>query len=211
MVLSVSPVRLRHYQKEQKSDRVRHFILQKSDGRRGNGLRLTFAGGPWANVANRYLGLRFAISGEFHYGWARLTVRASKNTKIVTAVLTGYAYETIPDKPDHHRETKGPHDISVEGSDAAVHGADSHPPNLGLLAMGSPGLSLSGGARSPYAQCSRWQSNWKVELRASRKARGHFKAPHHGEDFRFLQKAVGFLGSQQDGLYELVARRNFPL
>jgi len=48
-------------------------------------------------------------------------------------------------------------------------------------------------------------------LVASRKAGSHFKAPHHGEDFRFLQNAVGFFGSQQDGLYELVARHNFPL
>jgi hypothetical protein len=33
--------------------------------------------GPWANVTNHYLGLRFMIKGKVHYGWARLTVKIS--------------------------------------------------------------------------------------------------------------------------------------
>jgi hypothetical protein len=57
----------------------------------------TFTEGHWANVKNRYLGLRFDINGTIHYGWARLTVKA--NHPFVTAILTGYAYETKPNKP----------------------------------------------------------------------------------------------------------------
>src|SRR5277367_5535201 len=30
--------------------------------------------GPWRNVKNKYLGLKFLIAGKIHYGWARLTV-----------------------------------------------------------------------------------------------------------------------------------------
>ena len=52
-------------------------------------------GGPWANVADRYLGLKFQIKGKTHYGWARLTVDWIK----LSATLTGYAYETVADKP----------------------------------------------------------------------------------------------------------------
>ena len=34
-----------------------------------------YSGGPWAGgVFDRYLGLKFEINGEFHYGWARMTV-----------------------------------------------------------------------------------------------------------------------------------------
>lgn len=57
----------------------------------------TVPGSQWRNVTNRYLGLKFAIKGAIHYGWARLTVKI--NGIYVNAVLTGYAYETIPGKP----------------------------------------------------------------------------------------------------------------
>ena len=59
----------------------------------------TSFGGAWANdgkgLKNRYLGLRFAIKGKHHFGWARVTVSPFP----FTATLTGYAYETIANKP----------------------------------------------------------------------------------------------------------------
>jgi len=53
--------------------------------------------GPWVNVTDRYLGLKFVIEGKTHFGWARLNV--SCNNDLVTASLTGYAYETVTNKP----------------------------------------------------------------------------------------------------------------
>jgi hypothetical protein len=53
--------------------------------------------GPWANVKGRYLGLRFTVNGERHYGWARMSVTVQRFE--ITATLTGYAYETKPNKP----------------------------------------------------------------------------------------------------------------
>ena len=53
--------------------------------------------GPWANVTNRYLGLKFVIKGEEHFGWARLNVSCSGAT--VNATLTGYAYESVANRP----------------------------------------------------------------------------------------------------------------
>ena len=51
----------------------------------------------WAPDATaRYLGITFLISGEAHYGWARLTTRIDFQTKHLGAILTGYAYETQP-------------------------------------------------------------------------------------------------------------------
>jgi len=78
--------------------------------------------GPWNNVQNRYLGFEFSIKGKVHYGWARLNVSI---TKTITAVLTGYAYETVPNKPLFTGKTKGPDVISLE------------PGSLGHLAGGT--------------------------------------------------------------------------
>ena len=52
--------------------------------------------GNWLNVTNRYLGFSFKINGKTHYGWARMNVQI-KGLRIV-GTLTGYAYETIPNK-----------------------------------------------------------------------------------------------------------------
>lgn len=78
--------------------------------------------GSWKNVKNRYLGLRFKIKGEDHYGWARLNVEVG-NFK-VTGTLTGYAYETIPNKSIIAGQTKGTDDDAAQ------------PVKLGTLALG---------------------------------------------------------------------------
>ncbi len=55
--------------------------------------------GPWKNVRKRYLGLKFQINGQTHYGWARLNETCIRTGKVgVEAVLTGYAYETVPNR-----------------------------------------------------------------------------------------------------------------
>jgi hypothetical protein len=53
----------------------------------------------WGNlplIPYRYLGVKFQINGKTHYGWARMIVKVSGVE--ITATLTGYAYETVPDK-----------------------------------------------------------------------------------------------------------------
>jgi len=82
--------------------------------------------GPWVNVKNRYLGLRFTIKGKTHYGWARLNVTAGQG---ITATLTGYAYETIPNKPIIAGKTRGPDVVTVPQGTA--------PGSLSRLALGS--------------------------------------------------------------------------
>jgi hypothetical protein len=66
-------------------------------------------GGPWYNVTERYLGLRFRRNGRTHYGWARLTVGAGNY-----ANLTGYAYETIAGKSIKAGQKKEATDESSE-------------------------------------------------------------------------------------------------
>jgi hypothetical protein len=82
--------------------------------------------GPWFNVTNRYLGLKFKIKGKTHYGWARLTVRGTFGS--IVATLTGYAYETIPNKAIIAGATKGPDAITDE--------TDTTTGTLGWLAGG---------------------------------------------------------------------------
>ena len=101
--------------------------------------------GQWANggkgVKNRYLGLKFQVSGKTHFGWARLNVAFKRHLGFF-AVLTGYAYETIPNKPIIAGKTKGPGYISAQEPDAALIMPTSEPATLGALAMGAPGLSI---------------------------------------------------------------------
>jgi hypothetical protein len=108
----------------------------------GGGATMAFVGtlrgqsffqGPWANggrgVRDRYLGLKFQIKGKTHYGWARLNVSVSAQGADITATLTGYAYETIPNKPIIAGKTR---------SDDQSQGA-----SLGTLAAGASGLHTS--------------------------------------------------------------------
>jgi len=71
----------------------------------------TLSGGPWKNVKGRYLGLKFLIKGKTHYGWARLNV--SIMNQQVNATLTGYAYETVPDKAIITGKTKSEATLGV--------------------------------------------------------------------------------------------------
>jgi hypothetical protein len=93
--------------------------------------------GKWLNVHGRYLGIRFQIKGKSHYGWARLNV--AESSRRFTVVLTGYAFETIPGKPIIAGQTKGPDDSEPTASFTMP---TLKPATLGLLALGSPGLSI---------------------------------------------------------------------
>jgi hypothetical protein len=97
----------------------------------------TRRGGPWLDVTNRYLGLKFKIKGKPHYGWARLSVSCAKHK--CSALLTGYAYETIPGKAIITGATKGPDDPEPAASFTMP---TPEPLTLGALAMGTPGLSI---------------------------------------------------------------------
>lgn len=100
--------------------------------------------GPWANVTHRYLGLKFVITGKVHFGWARLNVACS-GTK-VTGLLTGYAYETVPNRlivTGKEKDTE-PLDNASEETPSAWD-AGSQAVSLGRLAKGAAGLTAGQG------------------------------------------------------------------
>lgn len=99
--------------------------------------------GPWADsgkpVDDRFLGLQFVIKGKVHFGWARFNVLIHRNPEAtISAVLTGYAYETIPGKPIIAGATKDADDVEPTASPSPT----SQPATLGMLALGGPGLAI---------------------------------------------------------------------
>jgi hypothetical protein len=99
--------------------------------------------GPFANTTQRYLGLKFKFRGKVHYGWARFSsVKASacNGGPAVSATLTGFAYETIAGKSIKAGQTQDRADIP---DGAALRPGAARPlVTLGMLAMGSPALSI---------------------------------------------------------------------
>jgi hypothetical protein len=93
--------------------------------------------GPWLNVKQAYLGLKFVIKAKTHFGWAR--VQLSHTSGSIHATLTGYAYESIPGKPIIAGATKGPDDAEPTASFSSH---TPEPATLGALALGTPGLSI---------------------------------------------------------------------
>ncbi len=96
---------------------------------------------PWNNDATRYLGVKFADSkGNLHYGWVRVTIGYSAGEPVT---ITGYAYETVPNKAITTGVTKG--SISQDGVDDPISLATPvapMPSSLGLLAVGAPGVAI---------------------------------------------------------------------
>ncbi|HTS38460.1 MAG TPA: hypothetical protein VMH04_22490 [Candidatus Solibacter sp.] len=92
--------------------------------------------GPWLNKQDRYLGLKFIIQGQVHYGWARMSFGA-----LNPVVLSGYAYETIPNKPILEGHTSGPEE-ALGLAPADLLAPASRMGSLGLLAQGAPGIAV---------------------------------------------------------------------
>jgi hypothetical protein len=84
-----------------------------------------------------YLGFKYKINGETHYGWARVEVRASRSE--ITATLTGYAYETVANRPIVTGLTEEIFDQDAETPKAQT--TMPEPVSLGRLAQGSSGIA----------------------------------------------------------------------
>jgi len=92
--------------------------------------------GPWKNRQNRYLGLKFKIGNEIHFGWARMSNDCHGGNN--SAVLTGYAYETIANRAIKAGREQGTDD-GVDQPDTPNASA-AVPATLGMLSRGAPGL-----------------------------------------------------------------------
>ena len=111
-----------------------------------NGTNQYYKGG-WAGalggggVLHHYLGLKFVIKGKIHFGWARLNVVMSHGAT-VQATLTGFAYETVPNTPITTGKTKGLRAGAAPPDSAFLARPVAQPTTLGMLATGTPALSI---------------------------------------------------------------------
>jgi hypothetical protein len=106
------------------------------------------ARGDWGgNPENRYLGIRFKLNGQTHYGWIRVSVTFSlqPNGPLPTAKITGYAYETVANKAIK-AGTAAIAASAVEKPTAEVQVPkniqNQSGPALGMLALGAEALPM---------------------------------------------------------------------
>ena len=91
--------------------------------------------GNWKNSTTKslYLGVKFPIAGQSHYGWVRVEFAPG-----LVGTIVSYAYETVPNRPIRAGALKGMDAVKENASNASqVTG-----PSLGMLALGADGLSL---------------------------------------------------------------------
>lgn len=101
--------------------------------------------GPWVHAQDEYLGLKFVINAEVHFGWARLNVNCDY-PHAIQAMLTGYAYETVANKPIIAGETSGPDVASAVDPEEMFIPFDRtarlRSATLGVLARGADALAI---------------------------------------------------------------------
>jgi hypothetical protein len=104
------------------ADRVDMWVGYLTDG---NG---TDSHGQWRDVNRRYIGVKFSAKKKTHYGWVRLNVKENHIGFGLDGVITGYAYESIPNKAIITGKTHGPDVITLQ------------PGTLGRLARGADAI-----------------------------------------------------------------------
>jgi hypothetical protein len=105
----------------------------------------TFRRGSFADTTQRFLGARFVINGQVHFGWIGFR-SVTVGTFGPNATLCGWAYETVPNKPIIAGSGEGAvfppssemHSVGPENAHA-VRAAE--PTSLELLAAGHVALA----------------------------------------------------------------------
>jgi hypothetical protein len=95
---------------------------------------ITNSFGFWKGVTNKFVGFKFLVSGEVHYGWARLSGNGG-----TSVVISGYAYETVPNKGIRAGQRTEDEVLSQVSSPEL---SEPTPPTLGLMAAGTRGLAV---------------------------------------------------------------------
>jgi hypothetical protein len=95
--------------------------------------------GSWKAAPISFLGIRFRIEGETHYGWARIVLQFNGYPTYIHVMLTGYAYETQPNVSIRAGD-RGEDGENVEGRNGKASSPGATPESvvtLGTLARGA--------------------------------------------------------------------------
>jgi hypothetical protein len=100
--------------------------------------------GSWKGThpSHKYLGVKFTdADGALHYGWVRISVTETFISHF-NAVIEGYGYETVPNKPIKTGAISGPvaETMLPKASDQLAWEAPKVA-SLGMLALGSSGMT----------------------------------------------------------------------
>lgn len=93
-----------------------------------------FPYGNWQddlNARGQYLGVRFLIGGQVHYGWIEAATAVDEVNYTISVRVTGYGYETDADTP--------------------VTAGVPEPSSLALFALGATGIAALARRRRPQA------------------------------------------------------------
>jgi len=100
--------------------------------------RFTYWTGPWAKngkgLKHHFLGLKFVLNGQPHYGWARISTAPPFSGD----VITGFAYETKANKAIVAGDKRGA--TVAKPSTSATTTSPARQASLGVLARGAAGL-----------------------------------------------------------------------
>lgn len=103
----------------------------------------SFAYGNWkgSHPPHPFLAVKFTdTSGNVHYGWVRIAVQQSDVIQF-NATITGFAYETTPNKPITAGVTHGPiSDASPIDPAGLLAPKAPEGASLGMLALGAPAM-----------------------------------------------------------------------
>lgn len=96
--------------------------------------------GQWGNKGPKYLGVKFLINGQMHYGWIRMSVtRPNHQSRSLNGTITEFAYETIANQTITAGATKA--DLASAEKSGNVPRTTNGAP-LGILALGAEGFPM---------------------------------------------------------------------
>ena len=92
----------------------------------------------FGQFGNGFFGFKFSIDGQTHYGWGRITNSYVNDGYVYT--LTGFAYETIPNRRILAGQEQGSY--AEPGSEGDSSSAQAGRSTLGSLALGAATVSI---------------------------------------------------------------------
>lgn len=115
-------------------------VVERSIGKETNSTHTTRTlYGKWGgDPQNRYVGVKFQIHGQTHYGWIRMTVNTDFPAGM-SATITAYAYETVANKAIKAGSSKSTAENVAKVTENLPKPVTA---SLGMLALGSEGMHL---------------------------------------------------------------------
>ena len=128
------------------------IIMERLLGSESASIHVTYYG-KWVVNTPHYLGVKFIINGQTHYGWVLATVSTNEE---LSGTVTEFAYETEANK----KITAGATSDTAPGDSSAAQAMSPIGPSLGMLARGAD--ALPAWRREPLQAVSATAGNQKL-------------------------------------------------